>query len=198
MIVEYIVLAEEVLVCDADSALWAVVRPLLDAALRLEQNDETYSWHGWRKSQVNAFLQRLPSRCSVIAGMWETGGEAEAAFVYEPLILGVVCEVMNGQVCSIRTFEALTAGGLKPVQQLEPGIDDALEIMRQVKMQVAPVAWALFTDRLTWNEWLLSEGDDASRNGSEGAGIDKGELLAVFAHQGRCVLLGSQAAHHHR
>jgi hypothetical protein len=98
--------------------------------------------------------------------------------------------VVEGDICSIRTFEELTAAGLKPVQQVEPGIDDALEIMRIVRLQVAPVAWALFTERETWNEWLFAGGDD-------GGVIDKGELLASLARQGRCVLMGSQAGHHH-
>jgi hypothetical protein len=108
----------------------------------------------------------------------------------EQLVLGVACEVVEGEVCSIRTFEALREAGLKPTEQLEPGIDDALEIMRVVKMQVAPVAWGLFTDKATWDEWLFASGED-------GGSIDKGELLASFARRGRCVLLGSRTAHHH-
>ena len=112
------------------------------------------------KQQISAFLQSLPPRCCLVVGVWEAEDEVNAdGFEHEPLVLGVVCEVVAGEVCSIRTFEALAADGLKPAQQLEPGIEDALEIMRYAKKQVAPVAWALFTDRTTWNEWLLAEGD---------------------------------------
>jgi hypothetical protein len=50
---------------------------------------------------------------------------------------------------------------------------------------VAPVAWALFMEKSAWDEWLFAGGDDS-------AVIDKGELLATFARQGRCVLLGGQ------
>ena len=196
---EQIVLAEELLVLDGDSALWQPVRPLLDAALRLEQNDDTYSWHGWNKRQVNNFLQNLPPRCSLIVGVWESENDVGegAAFEREPLVLGVVCEVVEGEVHSIRTFEALATAGLKPTDQLEPGIEDALEIMRQAKIQVAPVAWALFTDRTTWNEWLLADDADGG-DGEDGGVIGKGALLSSFSSKGRCVLMGSQAAHHHR
>ena len=190
-------LAEELLVFDGDSPLWQAARPLLDVALRLEQNDDTCSWHGWSKQQINDFLQKLPPRCSLIVGVWEAENEVGggAAFEHEPLVLGVVCEVVEGKICSIRTFEALAADGLRPVDQLEPGIDDALEIMRQAKMQVAPVAWALFTDRTTWNEWLLADGN--GNDGENGGVIDKGTLLLSFTAKGRAVLMGSQAAHHH-
>jgi len=184
------VLAEELVVLAADSSLWHAVRPLLDVALRLEQNDAGYSWHGWDKLQIEAFLAGLPSHCSLIAGIWETLPVESGTPEQECLVLGVVCEVVKGQICSIRTFEELTAAGLKPVRQLEPSIDDALEIMRVVRLQVAPAAWALFTERETWNEWLF-----ASRG--DGGVIDKGELLASLARQGRCVLMGSQAGHHY-
>ena len=106
------------------------------------------------------------------------------------MVLGVACEVVEGEVRSIRTFEALTGAGLKPSKQLEPGIDDALEIMRVVTTQVAPVAWALFTDKATWDEWLFASAPN------EGI-IEKGELLGALTRQGRCVLLGSQSAQHH-
>ena len=89
-----------------------------------------------------------------------------------------------------RGYEALTATGLKPAAQLEPGIDDALEIMRLVRAQVAPVAWALFTDKTTWDEWLFT-------GAANDRILDKGETLATLARQGRCVLLGSQNSHHH-
>ncbi len=187
-------LAEELEVLDADSPLWRAVRPLLDAALRLEQNDETYSWHGWDRRQISAFLASLPASCSLVVGVWETetiAAEAEnAPFGSEELLLGVVCKVVEGKVQAIRTFEALTASGLKPVKQLEPGLDDALEIMRAARTQVAPVAWALFTDRQTWNAWVFAP-DDAETV------ADKAQLLASFVRQGRCVLMGSRSASHH-
>jgi hypothetical protein len=192
-LMELTVFVEELLALDADSSLWLPVRPLLDAALRLSQSDDSYSWHGWSKRQINDFLSRLPPHCSLVVGVWESEAGEETGSILEPeqLLLGVVCEVVEGEIASLRTFEALTVGGLKPVQQLEPGIEDALEIMRQAKAQVAPVAWALFTDRITWNEWLLAAGDE------EDGVIDKGALLTSFAAKGRCVLMGSQAARHH-
>ncbi|HLI07483.1 MAG TPA: hypothetical protein VKV40_13010 [Ktedonobacteraceae bacterium] len=188
--------AEELLVLDADSPLWQPIRPLLDAALRVAQNDESYAWHGWHKQQIDDFLRKLPSPCSLVAGVWETEAEAGTGSIleHEPLYLGVVCEVVEGEICSLRTFEALTVDGLKPVRELEPGFEDALEIMRLAKAQVAPVAWALFTDRITWNEWLLAAGDKEDGSGV----IDKATLLAALAAKGRCVLMGSRAAHHHR
>jgi len=182
------VLAEELIVLDADSSLWRTARPWLDVALRLEQNDAGYSWHGWNKQQMSDFLKSRPPECSLAIGVWETMGDT---LEQEVLWLGVVCEVVEGEVCSIRTFEALTAAGLKSPRQLEPGIEDALEIMRVARAQVPPVAWALFTEKATWDEWLFASDDD-------GGVIDKGELLAALARRGRCVLLGSQAAQHHR
>ena len=183
-------LAEELLVVDADSPLWAAARPFLDVALRLEQNDDSYTWHGWHKQQVEQFLKNLPPECSLVIGVWEMVSGEGAALEHEPLVLGVACEVVEGEVRSIRTFEALTGAGLKPSKQLEPGIDDALEIMRVVTTQVAPVAWALFTDKATWDEWLFAEERD-------GAVIDKSDVLASLACQGRCVILGNQVTHHH-
>ena len=183
-------LAEELLVVDPDSSLWGAARPYLDIALRLEQNDESYSWHGWHKHQIEQFLKSLPSRCSLVIGVWETLTEEAASSQHEPLILGVACEVVEGQVCSIRTFEALTTAGLKPSSQFEPAIDDALEIMRVVKAQIAPVAWALFTNKATWDEWLFTS---APNDGI----VDKGEMLASLAQHGRCVLLGTRSAHHY-
>ncbi len=179
-------LAEELTVVDGDSSLWQAVRPLLDVALRLEQHDDAYSWHGWSKRQINTFLANLPSQCSLIVGVWET--EEGTAGEREYLVLGCVCEVVEGEVCSVRTFEALTTAGLKAVKHLEPGFEDAFEIMRVARAQVAPVAWGLFTDRTTWDEWLFAS------NGDEGV-IDKGELLASFARKGRCVLLSSKGEH---
>ncbi len=90
---------------------------------------------------------------------------------------------------SISTFEALEMAGLKPADHLEPGIDDALEIMRAARTLTSVVAWALFIEKTAWDEWLFASGDD-------GAVIDKGELLASYARQGRCVLMGSRTAHH--
>ena len=108
----------------------------------------------------------------------------------ELLTTGIVCEVLDGAIQSIRTFNALLGVGLKPVEQLEPGIEDATEIMRVVRIAIAPVAWALFTDRATWNEWVYADDTEAH-------GMHKGELLATFARQGHCVLLGEQTAHQH-
>src|SRR5713101_2334294 len=77
IVAEKIVLAEELRVLDGDSPLWRPARPLLDAALRLEQNNATYSWHGWNKQQITTFLDRLSPRCSLVVGVWETvPGEA--------------------------------------------------------------------------------------------------------------------------
>ncbi len=183
-------LAEELTVLDADSPLWNTARPLLDATLRLERNDENFSWHGWDKRQIRQFLASLPPECTLVVGVWDILQEEEDGAERELLTIGVVCEVLDGIVHSIRTFNALLNAGLKPVEQLEPGIEDATEILRVVRAAIAPVAWALFTDRATWNEWLFADN-------VEGQVIDKGELLATFARQGRCVLLGQQAAHHH-
>ena len=178
-------LTEELLVLDGDSVSWRAARPLLNVALRLELDDESYSWHGWNKDQINVFLKHLPPLCSLVVGVWEIVAETNGIGEREHLTLGLVCEVVEGEVRSVRTFESLATAGLKSVEQLEPGIEDALEIMRVVRMQVAPVAWALFTDKITWDEWLFTSGAD-------GAVIDKGELLVSFVRQGRCVLLGGR------
>jgi len=177
------VLSEELLILDADSSLWHQIRPLLDATLRLEQMDESYAWHGWHKQQINAFLQGLPVHCTLLVGVWETSMDQS-----EVLALGCICEISEGQVCSIRTFEALA--DLPHVQELEPGFEHAFALMQAARVQVAPVAWALFTDKATWDEWLFTENVD-------GNVVDKGELLATFATQGRCVLLGNQTKHLH-
>ena len=183
-------LADELLVIDAHAPLWRAARPLLDVALQLEQNDDSYTWHGWNKAQISNFLKNLPARCSLVVAVWETLSEEGAVLEQEMLSLGIACEVVEGEVRSIRTFEALTASGLKPVIQLEPGIDDALEIMRVVRSEIAPVAWVLFIEKAAWNEWLFNSVD-------EGGVIDIGALLAAFPRQGRCVVMGSQSAHHH-
>ncbi len=185
-------LAEELTVLDADSPLWSTARPLLDVALQLEQQGETFSWHGWDRRQVNQFLASLPPRCTLVVGVWdifqEVVDEAAEHVVHELLTIGLVCEVLDGVIHSIRTFNALLDAGLKPVEQLEPGIEDATEILRVVRTVITPAAWALFTDRATWNEWVYASDD-------EGHGMNKGELLATFARQGRCVLLGGQTHH---
>ena len=178
-------LAEKFIVLDSDSPLWMSTSPLLDIALRFDQNDETYSWNGWNKQQINEFLAGLPQRCSLVVGVWETSLAEDDVIEHEVLLLGVVCEVVAGEVCSIRTYEALTAYGLGPVSSLEPGIDDAIEIMRIVRTQVAPVAWALFTDKATWDEWLFASSD-------QGDVVNKGDILTAFARQGRCVIMGNQ------
>ncbi len=190
---EFYVLAEELTVLDVESPLWKTARPLLDIALRLEQNDETYTWHGWRKQQINAFLKDLPEHCSLLVGVWqEDGSESGQQDVshHETLHLGCICEVMRGEVYSIRTFAALTDADLPPIDQLEPGYQHALALMRATRQQVAPVAWALFTEKKAWDEWLFAEQDGEPI-------VDKGELLISFARQGRCVLMGSRTAHHH-
>lgn len=184
-------LAEELVVLDADSPLWSAARPLLEAALRLERREDNYSWHGWNKQQINEFLVGLPQRCSLLVGVWETSVAEDDVIEHEALVLGVVCEVVAGEVCSIRTYEALTAYGLGPMSSLEPGIDDAIEIMRIVRTQVAPVAWALFTDKATWDEWLFASSD-------QGDVVNKGDILTAFARQGRCVIMGNQTVHQHQ
>jgi hypothetical protein len=162
------------------------LRPLLDAALRLEWNDESYSWHGWDKAQIQKFLDSLPASCSLVAGIWETFPDGEQAV--ERLVVGFLCEVREGIIRTIRTFDSLVEAGLKPVDQLEPGIEDALEIMRLARRLTSPVAWALFIEKAAWDAWLFA----ADKHGGV---VDKGEVLAQYAHQGKCVLLGSQAAH---
>lgn len=182
-------IAETLQVIDAGSPLWSALRPLIDAALRLEQNDHAYTWHGWRKHAIETFLRALPEKCCLVVGVWESLPPAEGEVLGEErLILGCACEVVAGEIQAVYSFEALAEAGLKPIAQLEPGVSDALEIMRAAKNIIAPVAWALFTDRDTWNEWLF-DGDERQ--------VDKAELLAALARQGRCVLLGSQAAHPH-
>ena len=183
-------LADELVVLDADSHLWRAARPLLDAALRLDQHNDTYSWHGWDKQQMSRFLNNLPSPCSLVVGVWETISTEDGTAEREELALGIVCEVVEGEIRSICTFEALASAGLKPIKELEPGFDDAIEIMRAARNLVAPVAWALFIEKMAWDEWLFAGGDD-------GTVVDKGELLASFARQGHCVLMGSQTTHHH-
>lgn len=181
-------LEEEVLVVDGDSPSFRPLRPLLDAALRLEWNDESYTWHGWNKAQISAFLDALPASCSLVVGVWETFPGDESTPEVERLALGCVCEVRKGNICAVRTFDALA--GLKPIDQLEPGIEDALEIMRIARQVSSTVAWALFIEKAAWDAWLFAAGE-------HGEVVDKGETLAEFARQGKCVLLGSQAAHQH-
>jgi|SRR5437660_4090413 len=177
--------AEELQVLDADTPLWNEVRPLLHVALRLEQDGDEHGWHGWRKEAVEAFLQGLPAHCALLIGVWETTAEEQ-----DVLVVGCICEVRQGQICTVGTFEALTNADLPAVKAMEPGIEQAQELIQATRKHIAPVAWALFTDRATWNEWLFAEGDNETM-------IDKGELLASLARQGRCVLMGSQAAFHH-
>jgi len=178
-------LAKDFVVFDSDSPLWLPVSTLLDIALCFDQNDETFSWNGWRKQPIRDFLNSLPSPSSLVAGVWETIPEKEGSPECEKLVVGLVCEIIDGGVSSIRTFDALTVGGLKSSNQLEPGIDDAREIIRQTEMLVAPVVWALFTEKSTWDEWLFANLDESTA-------VDKGQQLATFTQQGRCVLMGSQ------
>jgi hypothetical protein len=179
-------LAEEFMVIDRASPLWLSCSPLIDIVLRLDRSDETYTWNGWNKKQISDFLHSLPSRSSIVVGVWETVSEKEAYAERDELFVGLVCELIDGEVYSIRTFDALTVNGLKPSNELEPGIDDAWEIIRHTEKFVAPVAWALFTEKSTWDEWLFARVDD-------GTVLEKGQQLMDLAHQGRCVLLGSKA-----
>ena len=183
-------LAEEFTVLDADSPLWSTACPLLDAALLIEQSDEGFAWHGWDRHQIRLFLASLPPTCTLVVGVWDSLQEEEDSSERELLTMGVVCEVLDGIVHSVRTFDALLDAGLKSVEQLEPSIEDATEILRVVRTEVAPAAWALFTDRATWNAWLFTDDD-------EGQVMDKGEQLAAFARQGCCVLMGQQTVHRH-
>lgn len=176
-------LAEELHIIDADSPSWQAVRPLLTIAMRLEQ-DDAYIWHGWHKEQITTLLRQLPAHCTILAGVWSTDDVQQQ----EHIVYSCICEVVNGEVQSIRTFEALASEGLPSLQELEPGFEHALEIMRAVRQAIAPVAWALFTDKATWDEWVYT-GDERVE--------DKGEVLASFARQGRCVLMGNQTQHHH-
>lgn len=181
-------LAEELLIIDGDAALFRPLRPLIDSLLRLEHGADAYSWHGWNKAQIERFLESLPTVCSLVVGVWETvPGDGELA-EHEKLALGCVCEVRGGEVRTIRTFEALAEAGVKAVDQLEPGIEDALKIM-QAARSIAPVAYALFIEKTAWDEWLFASADD-------GGVVDKGEALAAMARAGRCVLMGSQLAGH--
>lgn len=182
-------LAEELEIIDADSSLWAAARPFLDAALRLEQNDEEYTWHGWTKRQIASFLATLPQSCSLVVGVWQIQVD-ETAEEQEVVALGIVCAVVGGEICSIRTFDALAEEREEAKRHWEPGFEDALEIMRAARSRVAPVAWALFTDTTTWHDWVLTDDEAAHK-------LNKGELLATFARQGRCVLMGNQTTHHH-
>jgi hypothetical protein len=183
-------LAEELSIIDADSPLWSAARPLLAVALQLEQNGDTYVWHGWNKMQIEGFLKSLPLHCTLVVGVWETTEGENGSQDHEALVMGVVCEVLDGQIQTLRTFAALSAVSLPPLEELEPGFEHAREILRAVKVEVAPVAWAMFTDKTTWDEWLLTTADD------DGV-VDKGQLLTTFARQGRCVFMGSEASHHH-
>ncbi len=178
-------LAKELIVFESVSPLWLSTRTLLDIALRFDQNDETYSWNGWSKQPIRDFLNSLPSPSSLVAGVWETIPGNEGSPECENLVIGFICEIIDGEVRSVRTFDALTVGGLKSSNQLEPGIDDAREIIRQTEKLVAPVACALFTEKSTWDEWLFGGKKD-------GIAVDKGQQLATFTRQGRCVLIGSQ------
>lgn len=181
--------AEEIIVIDSDSPLWLSTNSILDAAIRFEQNNEDYCWNGWNKRQIQVFLDSLPARTSLVAGVWEAKIEKEGSPECEKLVVGLVCEIIDGEVSSIRTFDALTVGGLKPSNQLEPGIDDAREIIRYTEMLVAPVVWALFTEKSTWDEWLFANADESTV-------VDKGQQLTTFTQQGRCVLMGSQTKYH--
>lgn len=179
--------AKELEILDGDSPHYRSIRPLLDASLCLDRSEDSYAWHGWQRNYLTSFLASLPERCSLLVGVWETISGSGQHEEVEQLALGCVLEVIEGEVRSVRTFDALVKDGLKPVEQLEAGYEDALELMRLARAQVAPVAWALFIDKKGWDEWLFSE-----EEGEHGEPLDKGEQLAGFARKGRCVLMGSQ------
>lgn len=187
-------LTEDFVIVDVHSPSWGAVRPYVEAALQLEQDEGSAVWHGWHKPQVDAFLRGLPSPCSLLVAVWETEDAVEYAGKgqdpREVLVLGCVCEVVAGEVRSVRTFESLQGDDLPPLEELEPGFEHAFELLHVVRRLVAPVAWGLFTDRQTWHELVFSAGND-------GIVVDKGELLTELAQQGRCVLMGSQTTHHH-
>ena len=194
-------LTEDFVIVDVNSPSWSAIQPIIEAALRLEQNEGgSSSWHGWDKQQIEAFLQGLPSPCSLLVAVWETEDAVEDdsegrakgqdQSMQEVFILGCVCEVVGGKVRSIRTFESLQGEDLPSLEELEPGYEHAFELMRVVRKLVAPVAWGLFTDKQTWEEWVFQAGDKP-------LSYDKGKLLAELAQQGRCVLMGNQTAHHH-
>ena len=176
-------LAEELQVINANAPSWQAVRPMLSIALLLER-DDAFVWHGWNKAQIEALLHQLPTHCTLVAGVWSVAENEQSE---EHLVLSCVCEVVNGNVQTVRAFESLTGEDLPTIEHLEPGFEHALEIMRVVRQTIAPVAWALFTDKNTWDEWLYT-GDEQA--------VDKGELLTSFAQQGRCVLMGSRAQQH--
>ena len=182
-------IAEELVILDPDAESWRVVRPLLTIALNIEQR-EHYVWHGWSKSQITNFLEHLPQHAALVVGVWSTHLDEQDR---EQLYAGFVCEVRDRQVHTIRTFESLIGDDVPHIAELEPGAEHALAIMRSVRTHVAPVAWALFTDKATWDEWLTL--DEHGRDAGQEP-VDKGALLMTFARQGRCVLMGSQAHQH--
>ena len=184
-------IAEELVILDPDSASWQAVRPLLTIALNIEQREQ-YVWHGWEKSQITRFLERLPRHSTLIVGVWATNADEQD---HEHLQSGFICEVREGQVCSIRTFESLVGEDVPLISELEPGAEHALAIMRSVRTHIAPVAWALFTDKVAWDEWLTM--DEHGRDADQES-VDKGALLMTLARQGRCVLMGSQSHYHER
>lgn len=184
-------LAQELVIVDGDMPEWESVRPLVDSALRLEQSQKSASWHGWTKEQIDTFLKQLPPHCTLLLGVWETRIDERTAQERDLLVLGCACEVVDGSISSVRTVASLVESNGPSLEELEPSFEHAYTLMQSAKRQIAPVAWALFTDRATWNEWVYTE----SENGEE---IDKGELLAALARQGRCVLMGNQTAHKQR
>ena len=174
-------LAEEFAILADNGPLWQAARSLLDVAARLDQMDQIHNWHGWQREQIDAFLAALPSPSSLVVGVWEMQPSLP-----DRLHLGIVCKVVQGEICSLSTFEALRSAGLKPSEELAIGIEDALEIMHYARSQVAPVAWALFCEKTAWDEWLFTAIE-------EHEGQSKGELLRNLIDQGRGVLMGSQA-----
>jgi hypothetical protein len=124
-----------------------------------------------------------------VVGVWETISENAGIAESERMVIGLICEVIHGEVHSIRTFDALSANGLKPSNQLEPGVDDAREIILYTEKLVAPVSWAFFTEKTTWDALLFSSVDN-------GTMVDKAQQLAALIHQGRCVIMGNKTKYH--
>src|SRR5579884_1418287 len=102
------VLAEELLIVDGDARLWQAARPLLDVALRMEQGDESFVWHGWNRQQIERFLAQLPSPSSRVEGVGESiaAEEEEQRPGRARLIVGRVGEVVEGGGRTIRACEA--------------------------------------------------------------------------------------------
>src|SRR5260370_33142128 len=96
---------------DGDSPLWRPARSLLDAALRLEQNNATYSWHGWNKQQITTFLDRLSPRCSLVVGVWAPVPVESALPGREAIAYVIVRQVFIDTDPLIRSLLIVTSHG---------------------------------------------------------------------------------------